>query len=127
MAAGRILLVDDDAAVLSMVKTVLESQGYAVTTAASGFDGESKLVLGEFDMVLTDMKMETNLAGYEVVRAAVAKPNAPVVVILTAFPLLAQQWREAGAYAVFQKPFNVADLLATVDKLLSERRATKPV
>ncbi len=127
MAASRILLVDDNAAILSILKPVLETRGFAITTAISAADGVMKLAKGEFELVLTDMKMETDAAGYDVARAAAAKLEAPVIVILTAFPLLAQQWREAGAHAVLSKPISGANLLEAVDRLLSVRRATKPV
>jgi CheY-like chemotaxis protein len=122
MARPSILLVDDDAPVLSMLRTVLGAHGYAVTTAISAADAKNKLAVGEFDMVLTDMRMEHDTAGYEVVRAASAKPEQPAIIILTAFPLLAQQWREAGAHHMLGKPTRITDLLDAMDKLLAVER-----
>jgi CheY-like chemotaxis protein len=76
-----------------------------------------------FDAVLTDMRMETDTAGFDVVRAAAALPRRPPTVILTAYPLLAQQWREMGATAVLQKPIQMGNLLQTFDRLIAERKA----
>ncbi len=123
--ASKILLIEDDAALLSMIKAVLECEGYCVTTATSGSEGQAKIALGEFDAVITDMRMETNDAGYQVIRAAATKPNGPVVVVMTAFPILPELWREAGAHAIIQKAFRVPDLLKTVATLLSARRASR--
>ena len=92
-----------------------------MTIAVNAADAKAKLVDGKFDLVMTDMRMETDTAGYEVVRAVIAMPEPPPVVIMTAFPLLAKQWREIGASAVLAKPSRITDLLDTIGKLLSER------
>ena len=117
----RILVVDDEEPVSSMLKVVLEANGYAVLTAASAAKALELLLAEPFAVVLTDMKMETDTAGYEVVRAAKALPNPPGVVILTAYPLLAQDWRAAGADAAMSKPTQMALLLDVVDELVHKR------
>jgi len=68
------------------------------------------------------MKMESDTAGYEVVRAARALARRPAILILTAYPLRAHEWRAAGADAVASKPSNMNQLLDTVDDLLRKRR-----
>src|SRR6476661_3148914 len=95
--ASSILVVDDDASVLAMLRAVLENHGHQVTSAHSAADARQKLQSGSFDMVITDMRMESETAGFDVVRAARSKPDAPAIVILTAYPMLEKQWREAGA------------------------------
>lgn len=117
----RILVVDDEEPVSSMLKVVLEANGYAVLTAASAAKALELLLAEPFAVVLTDMKMETDTAGYEVVRAAKALPSPPGVVILTAYPLLAQDWRAAGADAAMSKPTQMALLLDVVDELVHKR------
>ena len=59
----RILLVDDEVAVLLTLKAVLEISGFDVDTAASGREGKSKLRTHEYHMVITDMRMESDEAG----------------------------------------------------------------
>ena len=65
-----ILLVDDEIAVLLTMKAVLEISGFDVDTAASAREGKSRLRTHEYHMVITDMRMENERAGIEVVRAA---------------------------------------------------------
>src|ERR1039458_4682614 len=62
----RILLVDDEVAVLLTLKAVLEISGFDVDTAASAREGKSKLHTHEYHMVITDMRMESDAAGGEV-------------------------------------------------------------
>lgn len=121
--AETILIVDDDDGVRSMLKLAFETHGYEVTAAASAAAAKKQLASASFDIVLTDMRMETDSAGFDVVRAASALPSPPPTIILTAYPLLAQQWREMGAAAVLQKPVQMTNLLNTVDRLLAQHRA----
>jgi CheY-like chemotaxis protein len=122
----RILVVDDEEPVSSMLKVVLEANGYHVVTASSAAEAVKLLAEDSFAVVLTDMKMESDTAGYDVVRAAKALANPPGVVILTAYPLLAQDWRAAGADAAMSKPTQMALLLDVVDELVHKRHSPHP-
>jgi CheY-like chemotaxis protein len=124
--SARILVVDDEEPVSSMLKVVLEANGYAVVTSPSAADALRLLATEPFGVVLTDMKMETDSAGYDVVRAARALPDPPGVVILTAYPLLANDWRAAGADAAMSKPTQMNLLLEVVDELVQKRRDRTP-
>jgi DNA-binding NtrC family response regulator len=121
--AAAILIVDDDDGVRSMLKLAFEMHGWEVTAADSARAAKEQLASRSFDAVLTDMRMETDTAGFDVVRAATAQPHPPPTVILTAYPLLAQQWREVGAAAVLQKPVHVASLLDTMARILPQRKS----
>ncbi|MGI9100908.1 MAG: response regulator [Terriglobales bacterium] len=121
---ARILLVDDELSVRSMLKLVFETHGYVVTAAASASEAERILADQKpFDLVLTDMRMETDTAGYTVVAAAKTREHPPAIVILTAYPLLAKDWRAAGADAVVSKPSATISLLELVQELIELRRA----
>ncbi len=120
-----ILVVDDDASVLAMLRAVLQSEGHSVIAATSAADARRKLESGHFDLVITDMRMETETAGFDVVRAARLRPEAPAIVILTAYPMLEQQWREAGADAGLMKGGPISHLTQVVDKLLAVRTQHK--
>ena len=93
----RILLVDDEVAVLLTLKAVLEISGFDVDTAASGREGVSKLHTREYQMLITDMRMEHDVAGVEVIKAARAAAYHPAVALLTAFPVAEEDWQEMGA------------------------------
>lgn len=114
----RILLVDDELAILLTLKAVLEMSGFEVETAASGGEALQKLDAGDFHMVITDMRMETETSGYDVIRAARQKPYNPAISILTAFPSLGSDWKEKGAESLLVKPVNVQDLLRQIEALL---------
>ncbi len=114
----RILLVDDELAILLTLRAILEMNGFEVETAASAREAEGKLGDGEFHMVITDMRMETETAGYDVIRLAKQQPYNPAVAILTAYPSLGSDWKSRGAESMLVKPMNANDLLRQIEALL---------
>jgi DNA-binding NtrC family response regulator len=115
----RILLVDDELAILLTLRAILEMNGFEVETAASAHEAEAKLTNGsEFHMVITDMRMETETAGYDVIRVAKQQPYSPAVAILTAYPSLGSDWKSRGAESMLVKPMNANDLLRQIEALL---------
>ena len=115
----RILLVDDEVAVLLTLKAVLEISGFDVDTAASARDGKQKLRTREYHMVITDMRMESDEAGREVVAAARTASYHPAVALLTAFPLSDEDWQGLGADKMLVKPMHTKVLLQQIEKLLA--------
>jgi DNA-binding response OmpR family regulator len=119
----RILLVDDDVAILLTLKAVLEISGFDVDTAASGREGKSKLRSHEYHMVITDMRMESDAAGREVIAAARNASYHPAVAMLTAFPLAEDDWQSMGADKMLVKPMQTRVLLEQIEKLLLTHEA----
>src|SRR5580698_9569278 len=125
----RILLVDDEIAVLLTLKAVLEISGFDVDTAASAREGVSKLHTREYQMLITDMRMEHDVAGVEVIRAARAAAYHPAVALLTAFPVTEEDWQEMGADQLLVKPMHTRILLQQIEDLITShelRFAKKP-
>ena len=114
----RILLVDDELAILLTLKTILEIHKFEVETAASAKEAIAKLKANTYHMVITDMKMEHEKAGYDVIRAAKKTEYNPAVAILTAYPLLGGDWKTQGANSMLVKPMNTDDLLRRIEVLL---------
>ncbi len=114
----RILLVDDELAILLTLKAILEINGFEVETAVSATEARQKLSQDAYHMVITDMRMESETSGYEVIRAAKKSPHNPAVAILTAFPLENESWERAGADSLLVKPMNTNDLLRQIEALL---------
>src|SRR5207248_1498774 len=114
----RILLVDDELAILLTLKAILEINGFEVDTAASAKEAIARLSGNSYQMVITDMRMETETAGYDVIREAKKQDYDPAVAILTAFPLLGSDWKEEGADSMLVKPMNTNDLLRQLEALL---------
>ncbi len=119
----RILLVDDELTILLTLKAVLEISGYEVETAASAREGRSRIKTHEYDMVITDMRMESESSGLEVVQAAKKAPYKPAVAMLTAFPLPGSEWEDEGADKMLVKPMNTHDLLTQLEALLASHEA----
>lgn len=121
----RILLVDDELAILLTLKALLEMHGFEVETAASAREAIEKLDAGVFQMVITDMRMETETSGYEVLQAARKKSYDPAIAILTAYPSLTEDWKKRGAQSLLVKPVNTADLLRQLEALLIQHEDHK--
>ncbi|HKM48886.1 MAG TPA: response regulator [Terriglobales bacterium] len=131
----RILLVDDDLAVLLTLKAVLELQGFEVETAASTAEALARMESGVYQMVISDLRMETEEAGLEVIRAARRQAYDPATALLTAYPPSDEHWRgehrdSAGqnreepdwsgvnSDSLLIKPLGTSDLLRQVEALL---------
>ena len=129
----RILLVDDDLAVLLTLKAVLELQGFEVETAASSAEALARMESGVYQMVISDLHMETEEAGLEVIRAARRQAYDPATALLTAYPPSGEDWR--GEYrdgqdrdepdwsgensdSLLIKPLGTSDLLRQLEVLL---------
>lgn len=114
----RILLVDDDVAVLLTLKAVLELHEFTVETAASAAEAIEKLASGVYQMVITDARMESENAGFEVVRAARRQAYRPATALLTAYPPQDGDWKQEGAQSLLVKPMGTQDLLRQIEALL---------
>ncbi|HTF64560.1 MAG TPA: response regulator [Edaphobacter sp.] len=115
----RILLVDDEVAVLLTLKAVLEINGFDVDTAASGREGKLKLRANEYHMVISDMRMESDQAGAAVIAAARSASYQPAVALLTAYPMADEDWQEMGADRMLVKPMHTRLLLEQINRLMN--------
>ncbi len=123
MPKRRVLLVDDEVAVLLTMKAVLEISGFDVDTATSAHEGRSKIRTREYQMVITDMRMESDAAGREVIQAARTAHYHPAVALLTAFPVEQDDWMEMGADRMLVKPMQTPVLIRQLEKLLESHAA----
>jgi DNA-binding NtrC family response regulator len=121
----RILLVDDELPILLTLKAILEMNGFEVETAASAKEATTRLEAHEFHMVITDMRMETETAGYDVIHVARKQAYNPATAILTAFPSLGSDWKHAGAQSLLVKPVGTEDLLRQIESLLVQHEDAK--
>ena len=123
MAKRRVLLVDDEVPVLLTMKAVLEISGFDVDTATSAREGMLRIKKNEYEMVITDMRMESDASGREVIQAARTAPYHPAVALLTAHPLADEDWQDMGADKMLVKPMQTAQLLKQLEKLLANHAA----
>ena len=118
---ARVLLVDDDLASRLTLKTVLEAGGYNVDSAASAAEAVGKLNDGQYELVLSDLQMESPEAGLKVLAHARMMDYKPAMALITTYqnskPSLAQRSRNS----MLIKPEDVPGLLGKVADLIAER------
>lgn len=121
-AATRVLVVDDDISILDTITAILSQEGYGVTGAASGEEALALLRTWHPTLVLLDMRMPA-MDGWTVARLMRENGLRVPIVVMTAAEN-ARRWAdEIGAEAHLAKPFALDDLLATVERFRSDRRA----
>src|SRR5947209_19386481 len=96
------LVVDDEAAIRLTLSAILEMNRLTVQTAASASHACQLLIQEAFDIVITDLKMESDTAGFAVAEFAAKRyPNLKTIIV-SAYPKLAVDWRSHGAHAFIQ-------------------------
>ena len=114
-----ILVCDDEDSIRAAIRLVLE-RDYALAFASDGEEALETFRSRPVDLVLLDIKMPKK-DGLEVLRALMAAPSPPRVLMLTAYQSveLAQRATDAGAIDYVTKPFDRAALLKAVDRALN--------
>ncbi|HTA79793.1 MAG TPA: HD domain-containing phosphohydrolase [Terracidiphilus sp.] len=121
---ARILVVDDEAPVRSMIGATLQRQGYEVQLAISGAQATDLLEKGPFDLVLTDIVMQDGNGIALLERLHVDQPHLPVVMVSAIHDIsVAIDSMRRGAYDYLLKPFEREHLVATVQRALDHRQA----
>jgi two-component system, chemotaxis family, chemotaxis protein CheY len=117
----RILAVDDSPSMRDMVRIALAGAGFDVTQAT---DGEHALELakeGTFDLILSDVNMP-RMDGIALIRALRAQApyrHTPILMLTTdGSPERKKEGKEAGATGWIVKPFDPAQLIATMHRVL---------
>ena len=123
----NILVVDDDASVRSLVRDVLEVEGYEVDVAEDGFAALRRIAARRPDCVVLDVMMP-GMDGHAVlqrIRAADGGPGLPVV-MLTAAADDDHAWQawSGGVDYFLAKPFDPSELLRYLDYLFSVTTST---
>lgn len=121
MELARVLLVDDDPTSRLTLQTVLEAGGYRVDAAASAAEAVGKLDEQEYELVLSDLQMESPKAGLKVLAHARMMDYKPATAIVTTY----QNAKPQKQSRMLIKPEDVPGLLAKVANLISERAARR--
>jgi CheY-like chemotaxis protein len=125
---ARVLLVDDDPASRLTLQTVLRAGGYRVDSAASAAEAVSLLDDSEYELVLTDLQMESPEAGLRVLAHARLMDYKPATALITTYRETRQKRgaSKKNSPSVLIEPEDLPALLTKVADLVSER-ATKRV
>jgi nitrogen regulation protein NR(I) len=117
---AKILLVEDDPAIVITLCRVLMDDGYEVTVEKRGDEGLERAKTNAFDVVITDLKLP-GLDGLELVRALhIARPRLPII-MMTAHGTTetAIEATQSGAYDYLVKPFEIPELLGLLEQAVA--------
>ena len=123
MANSKILVVDDEQSVATTIKAILQLDGNQVTAVTSGKEALDLLRQQEFDVVLTDLRLD-DLDGIEILRETQKLWPDTVSIMLTGYASLesAVTALRSGAYDYLIKPSDVDELRATIGRALERRQ-----
>jgi DNA-binding response OmpR family regulator len=119
----KILVVDDEAHIIELVRLYLEREGYEVDEASNGNDAVSKQRAGNPNLILLDL-MLPDIDGYEVCRQIRTQSNTPILMLTARKEDIDKiVGLELGADDYLTKPFNPRELVARVRAILRRYQA----
>ncbi len=115
----KVLLVDDEPSILSVLSTLLKAEGYEVFSSLGGEKAKEYLDSDTFDLMVSDIRMSP-VNGMELLRIAHERYPSMPVIMLTAYGSVetAIEALKLGAFDYVTKPFKVDELLITVQRAL---------
>src|SRR5260370_20938870 len=123
---AKILIVDDEAQIIRVLKTALSTQGYSIRTSLNGLDGLIVFREWEPDVVITDLSMH-EMSGIELCHQIRTTSTTPIIVLSVrdqeAVKVAAL---DAGADDYVTKPFSIQELQARVRAQLRRLTAAAP-
>lgn len=128
MSHKRILIVDDEESILTVLKGSLKKLGpdYQVVTVTDGFAALDKLLEQPFDLVVTDYNM-AQMDGLELMEAVrYAQPDARIIMITAyGYEALEKEVQRLKAYRYLTKPLDINDFRQLVQEALENRVASR--
>jgi DNA-binding response OmpR family regulator len=124
MASKRILIVDDEQVVRSLMKDFFSSFDYQVETASNGKEAIWKFSPGEFDCVISDCVMP-EMNGLQLLESIRSRDKNVVFFLITGVP--DEGWRQdsihLGADDFIAKPFDICEVMGRMETAIQARRA----
>jgi len=119
----RVLVVDDEPMIVSLLSTVLRERGWDVTEARSGTDGIDQLDRARFDVILTDLVMPGD-SGIDLLRSAKEIHPDVEVILMTGYATAdtAIEAMRNGAFHYIMKPLKIEEVVNLAEKAYSQRQ-----
>jgi DNA-binding NtrC family response regulator len=119
----RVLVVDDEPMIVSLLSTILRERGWDVTEARSGTDGIDQLDRARFDVILTDLVMPGD-SGIDLLRSAKEIHPDVEVILMTGYATAdtAIEAMRNGAFHYIMKPLKIEEVVNLVEKAYSQRQ-----
>jgi len=120
----RILFVDDEPAIRATLAAILRRYGFMVTVAATVAEALDEIKKQEFDLLLSDLNIESERDGYTVIRAMRDANSNCINIVLTGYPdeESATEGLKLGIDDYIAKPANADALVAMLAEKLAERK-----
>lgn len=114
---GSILIVDDEKSQRDILEAILSREGYRIVTVPGGREALKRLEQNEFDLILTDLKMQ-GMSGMELLDAVLTQNPRQCVIMMTAHGTVgsAREAMKKGAFDYLEKPLERDDLLVNLTK-----------
>ena len=120
----RILVVEDDPAVLTTYRMLLEQQGYGVVSAESYDQAKRDLRDGKFDLLICDLSLERQHSAFDVIDEARRSDPAMAAVVVTGYASADEVERaEQSGVRVLLKPIEIQEFLSTISNALPKAYA----
>jgi ATP-dependent Lon protease len=122
----RILIVDDEEIVRKNLTHYLSKDNYVVIAVSSGLEALKKMESSEFDVILTDLKMD-NIDGFEILKRTKARHPFTEVVLITGYATIdsAVESMKHGAFHYIAKPFKLENVKTVVSQAIEKKNLRK--
>jgi DNA-binding NtrC family response regulator len=116
---GSILVVDDERGQREILGAILKKAGYDITAVPGAREALDRLGADEYDVVLTDLKMQ-DMSGMELLERILEENSRQCIIIMTAHGTIdsAVEAMKKGAFDYLEKPLEREDLLMTIQRAL---------
>jgi DNA-binding NtrC family response regulator len=123
---ARILVVDDEKQVADMLVDYLSNLGYQTVAAYSGYDALSKFKDGDFQLIITDLKMP-DIDGMDLLEMVKGWDKRAMVIVITGYGTIesAVEAITKGAYDFIPKPFKMEELEIIIERALDRYALSK--
>lgn len=120
----QVLILDDEPIVCKRLKPALEKAGYEVETFTKSMDAIDRIVDKDFDVVITDLKME-GVDGMAFLTEVKKRCADTEVIVITGFATMdtAKESYQKGVFDFVAKPFKLGEILEVVKKAETKRKA----
>ena len=125
---SKVLVVEDDVAFGTMLKTFLEKRDYKVALVFSASEAFKKISSDKFDLVLTDVRLPDN-DGLEILKNVKAENPSTQVIVMTSYAeiSMAVNAMKEGAFDYVSKPFRPESILQTIENALHTNAVTPKI
>ena len=119
----RILILDDEPIVCKRLKPAFEKLGYEVEVFTSSSDAMARIKEQDFDIVITDLKME-GVDGMEFLSAVKERSPSTEVIVITGFATMetAKESFQKGVFDFVAKPFKISEIREVVKKAEKKKK-----